>query len=277
MNVSSREVIRAVYETREELTPVLQNLDYRALSKYNYGYLKYQRDPSLYFIDAEINRFLYSAEYINKNFPKTAKILDIGLFVPVLPIVLTKLGFQIEAIEKLSLYEDALDPILEFIETKYKFTVHNIDIINDDISQFKKEYDLVLLMAILEHLNGSPKKLLEICRELLSLSGSLMVEVPNVASLSRRLAFLFKGNPPFPDFQDYFLSDYPFEGHNREYNSRELQYALTNTGFDIYEFESLNIALIPGAKLRTRFIKWASRLGDPSWRDVLWTVSRLKQ
>src|SRR5215216_2617481 len=225
---TSEDVIKAAHEARDELSPLLENLDFRVFSKYNAGYLRYQQNPTTYFVDLELNRFLHTATYIATNFPPSTRILDIGVFIPVLPIMLSKLGYQVEAVEKLSLYEGTLDKILELIRSKYKIKVHNIDIINQDTATLNDQFDIVLLMAILEHLNGSPKELLEKCRDLLKSSGFLFTEVPNIASLSKRIAFLLKGKSPLPEYSDYFFSEYPFEGHNREYSFSELQFALAS-------------------------------------------------
>jgi 2-polyprenyl-3-methyl-5-hydroxy-6-metoxy-1,4-benzoquinol methylase len=251
----SPDVILSSQEARNELSPLLEDLDFRIFSKYNIGYLRYQKDPTRYFIDMEINRFLYTANYINANFPKTTRILDIGVFIPVLPIMLAKLGYQVEAIEKLSLYENTLDTIIEFVGTKYNVKIHDIDIINGNSAMLKNRFDIVLLMAVLEHLNGSPKRLLEKCKNLLRPSGFLFVDGPNIASMPKRISFLIKGKSPLPEYSDYFLSEYPFEGHNREYSLNELQYALKSTGFEIIKYDFLNITLPPDSKLVTRIIK----------------------
>lgn len=269
-------VTQAIYEARNELAPFLNKLDFRVFSKYNVGYLKYQKEPTTYFIDLEIDRFFFTANYINENYPKSTNILDIGVFVPVLPIGLAKLGYEVHAIEKLSLYQNTLDPILEYVQEKYNLKIYDIDIINDDTSELNKKFDAILLMAILEHLNGSPKRLLEKCKEILKSSGSLFVEVPNIASISKRIAFFLKGNSPLPDYSEYFWSEYPFEGHNREYHFKELQYALTKTGFEVRDTSYLNLKLYPGAKLQSHIMKALSRFGFPNWRDVIWTVSQPK-
>lgn len=267
------DVIKALRETRDELSPFLVNLDFRVFSKYNIGYLRYQKDPATYFIDLESNRFLYTANYIYTNFPPSSKILDVGVFIPVLPIMFSKLGYQVEAVEKLSLYEDTLDEILKFLSSKYNIKVHNIDIIHGDPVILNNQFDIVLLMAILEHLNGSPKSLLEKCKAFLRSSGFLFIDVPNIASISKRIAFFFKGKSPLPEYSDYFLSDYPFEGHNREYSFSELQYALASTGFELYRYDFLNVAVPPDSKLKTRLLKALSRFGPKSWSDIIWAAS----
>jgi 2-polyprenyl-3-methyl-5-hydroxy-6-metoxy-1,4-benzoquinol methylase len=269
----SPDVTEAVHEARTELSPLLKKLDFRVFSRYNIGYLKYQQDPVAYFIDAEIERFLHTANYINAVYPKYTKILDIGIFIPILPITLAKLGYQVEAIEKLALYENSLDPILEYVQNTYKVQIHDIDIISGDISKLNSLFDIVLLMAILEHLNGSPKRLLERCKEILKPSGNLFVEVPNIANISKRISFFLKGKSPFPEYSDYFLSEYPFEGHNREYTFRELEYALSMTGFEIRHVEYLNSKLFPGSKSLSHIIRGISKLRS-NWRDVIWTVSQ---
>ena len=72
-------------------------------------------------------------------------------------------------------------------------------------------------------------------------SGYVVVEVPNVAALSRRVSFLLKGWPPFPPFSDYYHSDYPFAGHNREYTIADLEYSLEQCGLELKALETFHL------------------------------------
>lgn len=270
----SLDINKVAQEAKLELSPFLEKLDFRVFSKYNAGYLKYRKDPTTYFIDLEMNRFLFSVNHIYTNFLKETRILDIGVFIPVVPIMLSKLGYHVDIVEKLSLYENTLDPILNYVSKKYSIKLHNIDIIHGDTQSLNNKFEIVLLMAVLEHLNGSPKSLLEKSKNFLKPSGTILIDVPNIASLSKRLALLFKGQSPLPNYSDYFLSEYPFEGHNREYSHKELEYALTSTGYEIQKLGFINLSLPQDSKIQTRIIKYMAKLGLKSWGDIIWTVAR---
>ena len=126
--------------------------------------------------------------------------------------------------EKLAFYGNSLNDIITLITNRYHVGVYDLDILTDELPI---QGDIVLLLAILEHLNGTPRHLLERAKRMVKPDGwDMIIEVPNAANLTRRLSFLIKGSPPFPPFADYYFSEYPFSGHNREYTVRDLQFAL---------------------------------------------------
>lgn len=93
---------------------------------------------------------------------------------------------------------------------------------------------------ILEHLNGTPKYLLNRTRVLGKDNAYYMIAMPNVAAICKRTSFLLKGSPPFPSISAYDHSAYPFTGHNREYIIRDLMYVLKQSGFDIIHLVTYN-------------------------------------
>ncbi len=271
-----REVSKAVQETREELKPFLEKLDIEKISKHNRGYLRYAQDPVKHFIDGELIRYLHTVNFIYSYFPKSTRILDIGFFIPVVPIGLSKLGFKVSTIEKLSYYEGALDKIISFVTEKYGIKVIDFDLFKDNSASLMHQFDVVLLLAILEHLNGTPMYLLEITRQIVNPDGYVIVEVPNIESLSKRLTFLIKGKLPYPPFEDYFYSEYPFSGHNREYTISDLKYALIKSGFDLVRLEIFHHNALKRRSLKGNMIYILELIGPASWRPNIWAVARPK-
>jgi 2-polyprenyl-3-methyl-5-hydroxy-6-metoxy-1,4-benzoquinol methylase len=270
----SASVLRAIREAREELSPYLQRLDFEAISQHNRGYLYYAKDPVKSFVDQELDRFLYTLNFVVQTFPKGSNILDIGLFIPIVPVALTKLGFHVESVENLAFYDNALDEIITFISSEYGISVINLDILTSNLESLSSPYDAVFLLAILEHLNGTPKYLLERAKQLVKPDGFILIELPNVAALRNRLVFLLKGYPPYPPYPDYFNSLYPFTGHNREYTIKDLEYAIEHCGLHIEKIRTFHHvpAELEKHSFTSRIIRLLEQIGPSDWRPLIWAA-----
>jgi hypothetical protein len=268
----TNEVTRAILETREELSPFLYKLDLEALSLNNRSYLAYAKDPLRSFIDHEIIRYMKTADFIYRTLPRGASVIDIGLFIPVIPIALSKLGYQVASVEKLAFYGNALNDIITLITNRYHVCVYDLDVLTDELPI---QADIVLLLAILEHLNGTPRYLLGRAKSMVKPDGYMIVEVPNAATLSRRLSFLLKGSPPFPPFADYYHSEYPFSGHNREYTVRDLQFALQQSGLKIVQLEVFHHGTADGLPWKSRLLRAIEQIGPADWRPSIWSVVKI--
>jgi 2-polyprenyl-3-methyl-5-hydroxy-6-metoxy-1,4-benzoquinol methylase len=267
------EVQTAIKETRTELSPYLRQLDVRELSRHNTGYLDYVDTPVASFIDAETHTHSRIIGFLHRSLPKGAKILDIGFFIPVVPIALAKLGFKVSSIENLEFYGRALDSIISFASQSHGIEVYDLDILHDSINVMG-QFDAVILSAILEHLNGTPRHLLERARHLGKREAYYVVTVPNVAALRKRLIFLLRGTPPFPPISVYYHSDYPFTGHNREYTVRDLGYVLNQSGFDILQLESYNRPSKFKRSLTSRLLNIITRIGSSSLRESIMAIAQ---
>lgn len=264
-----------IYEIRQELAPYLQRLNLEQLSKHNKGYLTYANDPVGCFIDAEMHAHTKIVDFLSKSMPAGAQVIDIGFFIPVIPIALAKLGFQVSSIEKLAFYDHALDEIISFATQTYNIKLYDLDILQDNIDFLSNQFDIVILSAILEHLNGTPRYLLGKAKILGGKDSDYLITVPNVATIRKRLSFLFRGLPPFPSIANYFHSAYPFTGHNREYTLADLEYVLEESEFEITHLEEFNRpAGMSGTSLKERFWSCVARIEPKSMHESLLAVAR---
>jgi 2-polyprenyl-3-methyl-5-hydroxy-6-metoxy-1,4-benzoquinol methylase len=182
------------------------------------------------FIGGERNRFIRAVDIIRTQ-QSTGSVCDLGCFLPYLPLVLRKLGFSVTIVDNYHLFGESLRHAILNFASENDIQVVDLDIVSDNFSQLGK-YDVVLLMAVVEHLHGSPRELLLKIHDITAHNGFLLFEVPNIAELGKRITFLF-GRSPLPEYALYFLSGYPFRGHSREMTMSEVTYLLKHTGFEI--------------------------------------------
>lgn len=215
-------------EVDADIRQLFDLIDFRTLSVHNKSLAAYAQAPFETAIETEKNRFIMALEMLTAAGAK-GRVCDLGTFIPYLPLMLAKSGFQVSIVEKWSLYSPAFEKAVKELAAKRGVEVIDLDMVTDDFSRLPKA-DVVLLMAVIEHFNGSPRQLLGKIRRLVAENGLFILEVPNMAELGKRLAFL-RGRSPLPAYADYFSSDYPFTGHNREMTTDEVTYALTHSGF----------------------------------------------
>jgi len=256
----------------KELKPYLATLDFEKISLHNKGYLSYKKDPVYHFCHAEKKRILMSVKFmLDHGLSSKTHYLDLGTFIPINPLIIKELGASVDVVEKFSLYDDSLDSIVDLMRNK-NINVHNLDIVNDDISEkFPRDYyDFISCEAVIEHLCGSPVELLQAAWKLLKPKGIIIVVVPNVACLEKRINFFLRGIPPFPPIKIYLTSKYPFTGHNREYNLRELRYLLNElVGFKELKVQLFNVKDWSQKNWKSKIINFIS-LFHKEFKDSIW-------
>lgn len=249
-------VLKALQEARDVLVPQIRGINMNSFWKTNNGLNKYDDDPIHNLIDVEFQRYRFAAELIVQRHSKASRVYDLGTFIPVLPIALTKLGFDVTVCERFSLYDQQLRDVVESAVEDYDIAVRDIDMLNDSLS-FLNDADFVLLMAVVEHLNGSPRELLSSIFTNLRSGCHLIFEVPNIADLAKRIR-LARGRSPLPPYPLYYQSAYPYSGHNREMTMKEVRFALEEAGFVLEELFCTDYS--PPCSTKDRLIRVAKKL-----------------
>jgi len=240
----------AFREARSHIETLLHSFRIEDVARHNAGYLQYDQDRYHYFVSCELGRFEKALDLIESD-GRIRTICDLGTFIPFLPVVLSLLGYRVKVADRYDLYGDGFRREIEKVASKTGLELHNIDIVKEDFGALGAP-DAVLLMAVVEHLNGSPLNLLEKARGLLSPEGAFIFEVPNIAEFTKRLQFLI-GRSPLPGYSTYLESAYPFFGHNREMTVGEVQALLQRAGFIIEHLECYDYCRIQPSS-------WSGRL-----------------
>ena len=174
----------------------------------------------------------------NNNHDRSSiKILEIGSFLGLVSIVLSRLNFNVTATD---IEEFISCPTLrqKFNEFNVEWKSCNLRInrlpFNDD------EYDVVIMCETLEHLNFNPLPVIGEINRILRRNGLLYLTLPNIARLDNRLRLL-RGQSIHNKIDDFFEQLDMTKGnmivslHWREYTTAEIKEMLERLGFTMIQ------------------------------------------
>jgi 2-polyprenyl-3-methyl-5-hydroxy-6-metoxy-1,4-benzoquinol methylase len=108
-------------------------------------------------------------------------------------------------------------------------------------------FDVVNCNDMIEHIHGSPKRMLAECIRVLKPGGWLIVTTPNHAALHNRIFLLFGGST-YHSIIDWFHNPIwqkpVYTAHIREYTISEMRYMLAEAGFGQVEVRGADQALL---------------------------------
>ncbi len=228
------DIASVIPKTDELLRKVVEAIPMDELVALNSGYKRYGENRFKTFVEDEKARFVKALETILAH-RSTGTVVDLGCFIPYLPVALSLLGFKVKIVDNYKMYSPGFYESIKNLAKQTGIEILDLDILRDDFNSLGKN-DVVMFMAVAEHLNGSPRLLMEKMRKVLRPDGMLLFEVPNIAEFGRRIRFLF-GRSPLAHYPDYFQSAYPFMGHNREMTMSEVNFLLENSHFKVNRLE----------------------------------------
>ncbi|HEX8749312.1 MAG TPA: methyltransferase domain-containing protein [Pyrinomonadaceae bacterium] len=122
--------------------------------------------------------------------------------------------------ESLKYYNDSFDSLFAFIRGR-GVEIFDYDPFEPDAA-LDKQFDVVTLMAVLEHYPHWHKTLMKNVSKLMKPEGKLYIEVPNIACWPKRIGLL-RGRTPLAQIGDVYRSHLPFIGHHHEFTLAELR------------------------------------------------------
>jgi SAM-dependent methyltransferase len=126
-------------------------------------------------------------------------------------------------------------------------------------------FDMVMLHDVLEHLHDPPRDLLNDLVELIKPGGLLLVTVPNVANIRKRIDVMF-GRTNLPRFDSYYWYPGPWRGHVREYTKGDLRQLAGFVDLEIFELRGCHHMLDKVPKMfRPLYLGVTGAL--KGWRD----------
>ena len=194
----------------------------------------------------DFDRYLFSLSLLAK-IPDIGKkkVLDIGTGIGIVPLALGQIGISAQGLDYYIFPESKNEMfgltdinMLQKIWNTSGLKILNKDIFDPKLPQTLEKYDVILSEATIEHLKD-PKKFLEQCRELLNPGGYILITTPNLATLIKRIRFLF-GKSSYWPIDSFFKDGEKFTGHWREYTISELRYMCEIVGFGVLETHNKN-------------------------------------
>ncbi len=261
----------AVYrEAVRDIAPFLTPDRLEVIARHNPGWRPEHFDAVAYLETSEA-RYTAALAVFERNGGQAVgeelRVLDVGGFMGPLPLALVRLGARVTLSEHYDYYDGAFDELRDYLIGQ-GVEVWDLDLSEALDSQPDDRFDLVLAMAILEHLPSSPRPLLLNARGLLAEAGRLVVDVPNIAYWPKRVGLL-RGISPLPAMADVYHAEAPFTGHHHEYTLAELTQVLTWSGLAVEEVVTLNYTPWPDSPFWRRIAADWPRRRFASLREVL--------
>ncbi|KZB51835.1 hypothetical protein AUP41_06485 [Thalassospira xiamenensis] len=157
-------------------------------------------------------------------------LCDVGGFFGAFPLTLSRLGHKVAMTEALEYYSESFNPLFDFL------TDQDVNIIDYDpfgsSSLPEKDFDVVTVMAVIEHYPHSLKKFMENILRVFKQDGRVYIDVPNIAYWPKRMAMLL-GKTPLVPVSDIFRSSEPFIGHHHEFTRQEVRDLASLCGIEI--------------------------------------------
>lgn len=167
-------------------------------------------------------------------YPQTG-ILEIGSFLGVVSVCLSRLGFPVTALD-IPEYMESANIVRRFRDNNIAMIAHNLR--RHPVPLRSEAFDIVVMCETLEHLNFNPLPVISEINRALKPKGLLYVTVPNIASIQNRISLL-AGRSIHNPAVDFFaqLGEHPYYSivgmHWREYTKREIAQLLQRMGFAV--------------------------------------------
>lgn len=252
---TTKEISDVIDVTIEKIRSLLDEVDFTEQAKRNILYKKYADNKFHHYVEMEINRYIRAIEVIKVFDPHKKKInvCDYGCMIPFLPYALSKMGYEVSIVDKYDYYGKNFKNAIKEFCYENNLNILDIDIINDSFNSIQN-CDIALNLAVVEHLNGSPKNLMQKIRNNLKPDGFFVFDVPNIANFVKRIRVLM-GYSPLDNYEDYFQAPYPYMGHNREMTVNEVAYLMSASGFDLKHIETYDFNPYSTISNKGRFIR----------------------
>jgi len=189
-------------------------------------------------LKGDMNRYNILMKLVRKFVRQHETILEIGSYPAVFTSMLEKEGYSVEGID---LHPERINP-----QIRKKIVFKKCDVENQTLPYKNNHFDVIIFVAILEHMRINPLVTLKELRRVLKPGGRLILQTPNLSYWTRRLKVLFGRSfdeSPYRVFDK--LQTLGHAGHIRDYTMKEACEILKESGFLIFHKQWDYIAIPP--------------------------------
>lgn len=201
---------------------------------------------------------------VQKHLTRGSRILDFGAGGMDKTAVLAAIGYRCYAVDDLAdewhRLDDNYQKLMTFAE-RFGIEFH------PDLNFQSEPMDMVMLHDVLEHLDDSPRELLNRLMEFLRPGGYMFVTVPNAANIRKRISAVL-GRTIHPPFDMYYWCPGEWRGHVREYVKNDMIRLGTNLGLSDVNVFSAHHMIERKVPEMARPIYRAVTTVFPGWRDT---------
>lgn len=217
-----------------------------------------------------------------QNDARPLELCDLGGYFGVIAAAVETLGFNVHVVDSYGTLLAGGEHIdLERWWGHREISVYDVDLQAGDLRlPFDDDsFDVVTILAVLEHFPHSPRLVLEEAHRILRPSGMLIVDGPNAGAFGARVGFLMHGEGLWAPISDLYFSEVPFQGHSRCYSRGEMVSVLEWARFEPSEIALFDLPETSEAR------SWLHRVlygvvyrfvlrRIPTLRNCLWIAAR---
>lgn len=192
------------------------------------------------YMESYLNKYQAIGSEILKKHDLSSNILSIGSGPCDFEAILSNLGYNVVAVDDLNDQWHKIGSNRERIKKFAEKRDVNLLVKPLELLELNEDFDLVLILDVIEHLHNSPREFLNKAISLLKSDGGLLIETPNLATLANRLKVLC-GKSNYVDINFFYWNIGSFRGHIREYEKAELINILTNQDITELEIKMLSV------------------------------------
>jgi len=221
-----------------------------------------------------IYTYPWMAKLLSRHVAPGARRLDFGFGPGDVSAFLSKIGYRCTAADDLQdpwhLKDDNTTKILDFNRRAgVEFRVLKQD---DAWPWPEPAFDLMLAHHVFEHIQNSPRPLLNLLIGAVKPGGLLVICVPNAANLRKRIALL-RGRTNYPPYVHFFWNEGTWRGHVREYVRSDLEEMARFSGLQQVELGTYDYLAGSVSGLKRKLWNVATTF-VPSGRDSWYLVMR---
>ncbi len=208
---------------------------------------------------------------VERHLPRGSRILDFGAGGMDKTAVLSAMGYKMYAHDD---YKDEWHRLGNNYQRLMAFAEAFSIEFHVDMDFAPESMDMVMIHDVLEHLDDSPRELLNALLALVRPGGYLFATVPNAANIRKRISALL-GRTIHPPYDMYYWCPGEWRGHVREYVKDDMIKLGTNLGLSNVEVFSAHHMIERKVPRPARPAYRALTVAFPGWRDT-WCLVGVK-